>query len=272
MQLDFKARVSHVICFTLNLLEEIHDSPEEVDSEECRSTILTLLDGFDDNLPDPITVQSVRYALTAWVDDLFSRTPWPHSAYWNVHLLEQELFGTNCRQWRFFEQAEAALHREDWTALSVFQLCVECGFRGIYTKNRMRVQLNDLLPMVRSRSSSVPHRIPELSGVLNAETNGVCSVVESETESNPGIEVSKMEGGDLPSPAPNSTSVLPSTLAEWCQTTFWPLGHRNDKSWTESQPFALFRQTFSYNRVLTEWMIVMAIGVLLCAVLVSLGF
>lgn len=274
MQLDFKARVSRVVYFTLNLLEEIHEFPEEVDSEECRSTVLSLLNGFNDSPLNPETLQSVRYALTAWIDDVFSRTPWPHSAYWNVHLLEQELFGTACRQWRFFEQAEAALRRRDWIALSVFQLCVNCGFRGIYAKNRMKVQLNDRLPMLRTNSKTV-RSLPILAGVLHEETSGVSARVERvdwEPLSNTGIAQPQEYAPSSPPDASLSIGVLPPTINEWCQTTFGTLGHRDDKSLKDLVPSRLIPRSLPSKRVLTEWAIVMAIGVLLSAVLVSLGF
>lgn len=270
MQLDLKARISRVIYFTLNLLDEIHEFPEEVDSEECRSTILSLLNGFEDNQPNPETAHSVRYALTAWVDDIFSRTPWPHSAYWNSHLLEQELFGTTCRQWRFFEQAEAALYRKDWTALSVYHLCVKCGFRGIYAKNRMKVHLNDRLPMARLHAEAT-RSVPLLAGMLQEESSGVRSAVDWDAPSNPIAAAPEPNATDaVPRPV-TSASVLPPTLTEWCQTTFWALGHRNDNPMTEPTPLDIVRRALPSKRILTEWTIVMVIGVLLSVVLVSLG-
>jgi type VI secretion system protein ImpK len=71
----------------------------------------------------------IRYALVCWLDELFTcYSPW--SAAWNEHKLEVELYGSNDRAWRFWEQAKLAQSRPGGDALEAFYLCVALGFRG----------------------------------------------------------------------------------------------------------------------------------------------
>lgn len=76
----------------------------------------------------------IRYALVCWLDELFTtRGPWAEE--WNEHKLEVELYGSNDRAWRFWEQAKLAQNRATTDALEVYYLCVTLGFRGALGKN-----------------------------------------------------------------------------------------------------------------------------------------
>jgi type VI secretion system protein ImpK len=71
----------------------------------------------------------IRYALVCWLDEVFVLdSPW--SRQWNEHKLEVELYGTNDRAWKFWEQARRAEVRASPDALEVFYLCVMLGFAG----------------------------------------------------------------------------------------------------------------------------------------------
>jgi len=71
----------------------------------------------------------VRYALVCWLDEVFcSESEWGQS--WNERKLEVELYGTNDRAWRFWEQARLAQIRGGGEAFEAFYLCVMLGFRG----------------------------------------------------------------------------------------------------------------------------------------------
>lgn len=71
----------------------------------------------------------IRYALVCWLDEFFILySPWESA--WNERKLEGELYGTNDRAWRFWEQAQLAATRPRADALEVFYLCVALGFRG----------------------------------------------------------------------------------------------------------------------------------------------
>jgi len=75
------------------------------------------------------TFLGVRYALVCWLDEIFLiDSPW--DSQWNETKLEQSLYGSNDRAWRFWEQAKLAEKRPDRTALRAFFLCVMLGFRG----------------------------------------------------------------------------------------------------------------------------------------------
>jgi type VI secretion system protein ImpK len=74
----------------------------------------------------------VRYALTAWLDEMFIlHSPW--SETWNARKLEDALYRTNDRAWKFWEQAERAADRPD--ALEAFYMCMLLGFRGIHIED-----------------------------------------------------------------------------------------------------------------------------------------
>lgn len=72
----------------------------------------------------------VRYALVCWLDELFTRGDSDWAADWNEQKLEVELYGSNDRSWRFWQQAQLAQSRATDDALEVFYLCVMLGFRG----------------------------------------------------------------------------------------------------------------------------------------------
>jgi type IV/VI secretion system ImpK/VasF family protein len=256
MHLDLKDHVTRLTYFALNLLDEIQTAPDDVDAEECRALCLEQLREFDRCTTMRATFGLAKYALTAWIDDLLSRARWPHAALWKSQSLEQELFGTTCRHWRFFEQAELALRRRDWDALSVFQFCVEFGFRGIYAKDRVKVRLTDRLPMTRAPETSelAP---PILAGVLQETGQG------SKTHLG-----NRRPNATLAVVISSPTPVLPPTLDEWCQNTFDRLGERYPMS---SRSRLGLDPSFPTGKYLTDWAIVMAVGLLLFGVLFAIG-
>lgn len=94
------------------------------------------------------TFLGIRYLLTCWLDELFILdSPW--EAAWNERKLEVELFGTNDRAWRFWEQARLAELRPAGDALEVAYLCVALGFRGQLREDARR--LTDWVQATRAR-------------------------------------------------------------------------------------------------------------------------
>jgi type VI secretion system protein ImpK len=81
----------------------------------------------------------IRYALVCWLDELFVLdSPW--ESQWNERKLEGELYGTNDRAWKFWEQARRAETQPGSDALEVFFLCVILGFRGDLRDEPNRLQ------------------------------------------------------------------------------------------------------------------------------------
>jgi type VI secretion system protein ImpK len=71
----------------------------------------------------------IRYALACWIDELFVLdSPW--GPQWNERKLEESLYGSNERAWKFWFQAKLAQARPGTDALEAFYLCVMLGFRG----------------------------------------------------------------------------------------------------------------------------------------------
>jgi len=71
----------------------------------------------------------IRYGLTCWLDELFILdSPW--ETHWNERKLEESLYGSNERAWKFWFQAKLAQARPGLDTLEGFYLCVMLGFRG----------------------------------------------------------------------------------------------------------------------------------------------
>src|ERR1700682_1992757 len=70
----------------------------------------------------------VRYALTCWLDEILIDSPWERQ--WNERKLEEQLYFTNERAERFWQQADLAQALPGADALEAFYLCVMLGFRG----------------------------------------------------------------------------------------------------------------------------------------------
>lgn len=71
----------------------------------------------------------IRYLLVCWLDEIFTDgSAWGRA--WNERKLEMELYGSNDRAWRFWEQARLAQNRVGSDALEACYLCVALGFQG----------------------------------------------------------------------------------------------------------------------------------------------
>jgi len=71
----------------------------------------------------------IRYGLACWLDEIFLRdSPW--NAEWNERKLEESLYGSNERAWKFWFQAKLAQMRPGTDALEAYHLLVMLGFRG----------------------------------------------------------------------------------------------------------------------------------------------
>jgi len=82
----------------------------------------------------------IRYALTCWLDEIFTSETSPWRSDWNENKLETALYETNDRGWKFWEQARLAEARGDRDALEAFYLCVMLGFRGKHAGNPRALQ------------------------------------------------------------------------------------------------------------------------------------
>ena len=80
------------------------------------------------------TFLGVRYALVCWLDEIFILdSTWSRS--WNDRKLETQLYNTNDRYWKFWEQYELAKPMGT-DVVEAFYQCVMLGFRGRYTSTR----------------------------------------------------------------------------------------------------------------------------------------
>jgi type VI secretion system protein ImpK len=126
----------------------------------------------------------IRYALVCWLDELFTcYSPW--ASAWNEHKLEVELYGSNDRAWRFWEQAGLAQSRSSGEALEAFFLCVSLGFRGELREqpdklrtwvNHAKTRLGNVRDPVFPLASNgePPTRVPPLRGRQQLQRMVVC--------------------------------------------------------------------------------------------------
>jgi type VI secretion system protein ImpK len=166
-----------VLSYGLSLLERI-ESGEPCDLAREQAILKDLLlaeeatqaadrgedAGFDGLIvPRPANQRflGIRYALVSWLDELFTSSP-PWAEAWNEHKLEVELYGSNDRAWKFWEQARLAQTRATSDALEVFYLCVMLGFRGAL--GEQPDQLGMWLAASRKRLGGVRERELEIGG------------------------------------------------------------------------------------------------------------
>jgi type VI secretion system protein ImpK len=103
----------------------------------------------------------IRYALVCWLDELFT-TRSSCAQEWNEHKLEVELYGSNDRAWKFWDQARIAQSRATTDALQIYYLCVMLGFRGAL--GAKPEQLNTWIAASRQRLGQVSEREDSLGG------------------------------------------------------------------------------------------------------------
>jgi type VI secretion system protein ImpK len=86
----------------------------------------------------------IRYALACWLDEIMiADTPW--KVEWTDNTLEQALYGTRDRAWKFWYQADRAAREGRTDALEAFFLCAMLGFRGEYQdrSDELRAKLKE---------------------------------------------------------------------------------------------------------------------------------
>lgn len=97
----------------------------------------------------------VRYGLVCWLDEVFTHDH-AFGQRWTENKLESQLYGTNDRAWKFWQQAKLSQLRNNVAALEGFYWCVALGFRG---------QLREDVDKVRGWCNQVKLRlghVPEL--------------------------------------------------------------------------------------------------------------
>jgi type VI secretion system protein ImpK len=111
----------------------------------------------------------IRYAQVCWLDELFiCGSAW--SAPWTERKLEEALYGTNDRAWKFWEQYRLA-EASSPQALEAFYLCVLLGFRGELQGDPARLQAwresaEAQLNKGRQTTWAGPPELPAVTNVL----------------------------------------------------------------------------------------------------------
>lgn len=100
-----------------------------------RSQVLGLLEEFgkcpEAQQAPPGDVESARFALAAWIDEMVNLSGWKGTVEWEREPLQLQLFGTRRAGVEFFERLEK-LRPENAAALEVYFYCLALGYQGDY--------------------------------------------------------------------------------------------------------------------------------------------
>jgi type VI secretion system protein ImpK len=118
--------------------------------ETLRSHLMTLLDRANReakwlDLPAD-TLDSARYAVVAFLDEMILCSPCPDREWWSAHKLQLELFNEDAAGAGFFQRLETIqkTHPVNKDLLEVYYLCLVLGFEGRYKIHR-RDQLKTMI-------------------------------------------------------------------------------------------------------------------------------
>jgi type IV/VI secretion system ImpK/VasF family protein len=187
------ARLVHpVLAAGLGLKERLErgEAPA-LEAEQAALTGLLLSDRDAARLPDfggdrpddqgsVAAFLGVRYALACWLDEMFVLgSPWAER--WNEHKLEVQLYASNERAWKFWDQARLAAGRPTADTLEAFFLCVMLGFSGELGEEPERLRewiatTRQHLSQARAREWPTPParepvtRVPPLTGRARLRT------------------------------------------------------------------------------------------------------
>jgi type VI secretion system protein ImpK len=174
MRNDLAQIVYPVLNYGLRLRERLErgDKPDMLDEQAALKSLLQPA-AEAARLPeyggDGERFLGARYALACWLDELFIlESPW--GSRWNEKKLEEGLFSTNDRAWKFWLQAKLAQGRSDKDALEVFYLCVMLGFRGEGPDGESIAAWRDAVEtqMTRGKPPDWPEKPQELKPEGNA--------------------------------------------------------------------------------------------------------
>ena len=131
MKPSFSKSVDPVFLHVLEVLERIAAN-EAPDPAEERNRIRARLDQVELSLGQTEDWQLAKYAIVAWIDEVFIEAVWDGADWWKEQPLEFEVFRTATAYSQFYETAEEASQLVRKDALEVFYICVVLGFRGMY--------------------------------------------------------------------------------------------------------------------------------------------
>jgi type IV/VI secretion system ImpK/VasF family protein len=132
---------------------------ESIDLHTLRGDLLQALRNVEiqlSNIPMmPQKVDTIKYILTGFCDEVILSSEWSHARDWHERLLEMEFFKTSVVGERFFHYIEHEGYHDPEMA-ELFFTILTLGFRGRYRNNREELQI------IKQRLYAVlPHRLPE---------------------------------------------------------------------------------------------------------------
>ena len=131
MSPEFSSAVDPIFSYVLSTMDEIEGGKTPL-AEDVSSRVRGLIDQAEQRLGQRDDWQLAKYALVAWVDDLFIEAPWEGRAWWENNRLEFQFFRSANAFTVFYARAKEASKVARKDALEVFYICVVLGFRGIY--------------------------------------------------------------------------------------------------------------------------------------------
>ncbi len=134
MSPPFAAAVDPIFLEVLGVLDKIQ-SGQAVSAEETRDRIQNRFRDAEARLQSKQHAEGwelAKYALVAWIDDMFIAATWDGREWWENNSLEFAYFKSRDRAIEFFKKAQQAAQLTRRDALEVFYVCVVLGFRGLY--------------------------------------------------------------------------------------------------------------------------------------------
>jgi type VI secretion system protein ImpK len=138
---EFAQAVDRVFLSVLGTLEQIGRG-EEPEPKEEKLRIRGWLDQAEAQLAQGKDWELAKYGLVSWIDEMMISTPWEGARWWNENKIETELYNTNDRAWKFYQQAKEAFTRKNRDPLEVYYVSVVLGFRGLYGDDPVKAAEN----------------------------------------------------------------------------------------------------------------------------------
>ena len=88
-------------------------------------------------------IESAMFAVVAWIDETIMCSEWEGADLWRRRPLQKSYFNTTKAGVEFFTRLEA-LRNEDDAVREVYFLCLSLGFKGRYSADGGRFQLDEI--------------------------------------------------------------------------------------------------------------------------------
>ena len=135
------------------LILQLRESNEYGDALKLKNKVLNLLDKLENNAIsvgiDQMQVQSVKFALVAFLDETIASSDWSNKTNWLAEPLQLQLFNCYNAGEEFFSRLEQLRQREraNINVIEIYYLCLALGYKGMYkmeSPEKIRLLIDEL--------------------------------------------------------------------------------------------------------------------------------